>query len=296
MEWVLYSIIAVLIWSVVNIVDKHVLTKHVKSPFLPLMILGIIGIIASVFVYFFLGFKSLSSINILLALLAGVFYALMSFLYYEAVQLEEISRIIPLFNLSMIFTLVIATIFLNEVFTLIKYVGIFLLFIGSILVSIKKITIIKFGKAFWLLVLSSFFLSFNQVITKYLLGFTDYWTVFSWTRIGVFIFLIPLFVIYLPKISELITPKKSAGKIIGIISANEFVNIFGVISFTIAASYGFISLVNALTSTQPLVVLIIAVLLSIFYPKIIKEEIDKSTLIQKTIAIICIIIGVILIS
>jgi len=218
----------------------------------------------------------------------------MNFFYFKAVKIEEISRIIPFFYLSPLFILILASIFLGEIFAPIKYLGIFFLVIGVFLISLKKITKISFGKAFWLMILSSFSLAINQVITKYLLGFADFWTIFSWTRIGTIVALIPVYFVCFPDL--LSTVKEHGKKVISIISLNESLNVVGVIFITVAASIGYITLVNFLSSIQALFVLIFAVFLSIFYPKILKEEVGKSTVLLKLIAIILMFVGAILVS
>ena len=45
----------------------------------------------------------------------------------------------------------------------------------------------------------------------------------------------------------------------GVIFANESLNIFGVLAITIAVSIGYVSLANALSSVQPLFVLLFAI-------------------------------------
>lgn len=294
MSWILFSILAALTWAVVNTIDKYILTKWVEKPIVPVMILGVIGLIASIVVYFINGFSELSYINILMAFVAGVFYILMILFYFKAVKIEEISRVIPLFYLTPLFILILASIFLGEFFMPVKYLGIILLIIGAFLISTHKITKISLGKAFWLMIISCLFLSGNYVITKYLLKFADFWTIFSWTRIGIFIALIPVYFISYPDL--LSTVNEHGKKVVVVISISQILNVIGVLFITIAASYGYITLVNALSSVQPLFVLLFAVLLSIFYPGIIKEEIGKTTLLLKSIAIILMFAGAILIS
>ena len=125
MSWILFSILAALTWAVVNTVDKYILTKWVRNPIVPVMILGVVGLIASILVYIFHGFYYLSIQNIVLALIVGVLFVLICFFYFKAVKLEEVSRVIPLFYLSPLFVLIFAAISLGEIFTPIKYLGIF---------------------------------------------------------------------------------------------------------------------------------------------------------------------------
>ena len=293
MSWILFSILATIVWAIVNTVDKYILTKLVRKPVILLMILGIIGLIASFLVYLFHGFSYLSYFNIALAFAAGILYIIGILFYFKAVKIEEISRVIPLLYLSPLFVSILAAIFLGEIFTPIKYLGIFLLIIGAIFISSKNFIKISFGKAFWFMVLASLVLSVNAVITKHLLNFVDFWTIFSYIRIGAFFALIPIFCF---SFKDLILSVREHGKkAIILISLNEILALVGVVLITIAMSRGYVTLVNALSSVQPFFVLLFAVILSIFYPKILKEEIDKKTVLIKLIAITFMFIGVILI-
>jgi len=292
--WVIFSILAALCWAIVNIVDKYILTKWVRQPIILVIILAIIGLIASIIVYFIYGFSYLSYFNIILAFIAGIFYILMAIFYFRAVKIEEVSRVIPLFFLSPLFILIFAGIFLGEVFILSQYLGIILLMVGAILISSKGLSRISLGKAFWWMMLSVIAISINALLTKYLLNFADYWTIFAWTRIGAAIGIIPITYIYLPELIN--TVKQYGKKVVAVISANETLNLFGILSVTIAVSIGYVTLVNALSSVQPFFLLLFAVILSIFYPSILKEEIGKSVIFQKLLAIILMFIGAILIT
>jgi len=294
MSWILLSILAALTWTIVSIVDKYILAKWVKNPIVPVMILGIVNLLGGLLVYLIHDFPSLSCINIALSFLVGVFYILIAILYLKAVKIEEISRVIPLFYLSSLFVLILAAIFLEEIFSLTKYLGIFILIIGAILISSKDFTKISFGKAFWFMILASLIMAINVVITKYLLNFADFWTIFSYTRIGTALASIPIFYLGLP---DLVSTLKEYGKrVIGVISLNQSLNLLGVLLIVKAFAIGYATLVNTLASVQPFFVLLFTVILSIFYPQILKEEIRKSTILIKLIAIILMFIGVILIT
>ena len=294
MSWILFSILAAFVWAIVNTIDKFVLTKWIKRPIVLIMVLGIIGLIASIVIYFVHGFSELSHFNILLAFISGVFYISGILFYFKAVKIEEISRIVPLSCLTPLFVSIFALVFLGEFFAPIKYLGIFSIVVGAILISTKGYLKINQGKAFWLMILFAVFMAINHVITKYLLSFADFWTIFSWMRIGVFIALIPIYITSFS--SLLLTVKEHGKKVIFVTSFGECLSLAGVLFITIAASVGYITLVNALSSVQPLFVLLFTIILSIFFPKILKEEIGKSIVLQKFVAIILILGGALLIS
>lgn len=292
--WILFSIIAALCWAIVNIIDKYILTKWIRQPFIPVIVLGVIGLIAAIAVYFIYGLSPLSYFHILLALLAGGAFILMAVFYFKALKLEEASRVIPLLFLSSLFISIFSAFFLGEIFTPLKYLGIILLVGGAILISSKQISKIAVGKPFWLMIISVLALSANRLLAKYLLNFADYWTIFAWIRIGAVLALLPIIYIYLPDLIRV--AKKYRGKVIGVMAGNEIVNLGGGLLMIIAISSGYITLVNSLTAVQPFFVLLLAVIVSTFYPSILKEEIKKSVVAHKFLAIVLLFIGVILVT
>jgi len=134
----------------------------------------------------------------------------------------------------------------------------------------------------------------NIILIKYVLDFTDYWTVFAYVRIGVAIATIPIVYFYLPELIKSI--KEFGAKVIIVMSISKGLFLFGSLLLTIALSFGYASLVYSLSSIQPFFVLLIAVILSRFFPSILKEEVSKSIVLVKIIAIISIFIGAFLIT
>lgn len=292
--WVIFSILAALCWAVCNILDKYALTKWVRSPFVPTIMLGIFGLIASVVIYFIYGFSSLSYFYVFLSLIGGILWISSVICYFQAAKIEEISRVISLYHLSPLFVLIFAGIFLGEIFTLIKYLGISLLMIGAILISSRSLSKISLNKAFWWMILSVIVNAGSLILLKYLLNFADYWTIFAYMRLGTMIGLIPIFYIYFPEFIN--TVREYGKKVIVVMSVNEILNLVALIFITIAASIGYITLVDALSSLDAFFVLLFVVILSIFYPSILKEEIGKSIILQKVVAIALMFIGALLIT
>lgn len=143
------------------------------------------------------------------------------------------------------------------------------------------------------MILSSLSLAVNQVITKYLLGFADFWTIFAYIRIGAFISLLPVTFVNIGNFEKIY--KEKGLRPFGFMFLAELLNLLAVLSITFATSIGFVTLVNALSSVQPFFVLIFTVLISIFYPQILKEKIGKSTVLLKSFAIALMFIGAVLI-
>ena len=292
--WAILSVSAALCWATSNIIDKTVLTKWVKNPSLPIIISGTAWLVFGVAIYFIKGLSHLSPLNAFLAILTGAFSIVGWLFYLKAMQIQEASRIVPLSNLSKVFVLILAAVFLGEILTPIKYFGVFLLIAGAILISINRSFKISFEKAFWWIVLTAVFYSVNTILIKYLLNFADYWTVFGYKCAGIFISALPVTFLYFGELAK--TVKRHGKRVFIAMAASESITALGILLSFIAMSIGYVSLVNSLYATQPLFVLLFTVLLSIFFPSILKEEISKSTIFLKVLAITSIVLGVILVT
>src|SRR3989344_80180 len=203
MSWILFSILSAFSYALLVVIEKYLITKLTNKPILLLIFMSFMGFAAGIIIYILKGFSSLSFVYILLALFNGGVYILASWLFFEGLKLEEVSRIVPLLFFSPLFTALFSFIFLGEFFTPLQYFGVLLLVIGAVLVSIKNFRI-NFGKYFWLLITVAALVSINYTITKYLLNFADFWTVFSYGRIGEFLILMPFFYFYLNDFKSLL--------------------------------------------------------------------------------------------
>src|SRR3989338_10113321 len=121
MSWVIYALLAAFLYSVVAIIDKFTITKWIKNPFVPPIVFGAIGFLFSAAIYFFQGFAQLSAFNIALAIFAGIISVVASVAYFKAAKIEEISRLVPMLFLNIIFVVILAAVFIGEIFTLEKY-------------------------------------------------------------------------------------------------------------------------------------------------------------------------------
>ncbi len=293
MSWVILSILAALCFAVVNIVDKYVLTNWIKKPIAAVITYGLISLAASLLIYIFHGFAELSYFNIFLALIAGILAMLMAIFYFKAVKIEEISRVMPLFLLSPLFIMVFALIFLGEALRLVEYLGVFMIVLGAILISSRNPFKISLGKSFWFMILSVLSISAHNILLKYLLGFADFWTIFAYIKIGMIFPLVPVLYFGLPTLISV--AKKHGKKVIIILGANELLTLAASLLITVALTIGYVTLVKALSSVQLFFVLLFTIILSVFYPKILKEEIKKSVVLIKLAAMVVMFIGVLLI-
>jgi len=292
MLWVYFTLLSALVWTIVNLIDKYNVDKNIKNPMICVIFIGFLGLIAAMIVSQFTEILVPSTEILILLLSAGIFYVFTSLFYFKAIMIEELSRVTPLFAITPIFILILATFFLGENFVIQKYFGIFIIVIGSFLISLRRDVKFRLSKAFGLMILSALTWAIYNVILKYVLNYLTYWNAFFWMRIGAFLLIPFLFYRYRKQTMEIITKRPKGGLYLMIA---EPLNIIAIVFSTIAISYGFVSLVSALGQIQNFIVLIFAILISVFRPRIIKEELKGTTVLQKVLAISLISFGVILI-
>ena len=291
MLWLYFTLLAVIIWSIVNINDKYIVCRYVKNPSLAALFVSVLGSIAALIIIGFVGIMVPGCLVLFMLLLGGVLYVLSNVFYFKAILIEEASRVIALFSITPIFVLIISTVFLGEIFEPIKYAGILLVIAGSFLISLKKGEKLMLSRALVYMVSASILIAGNYVIIRFASDFVDYWSVFFWTRIGA-AFTIPFFVYFFSKPLISMLKKSRRGSIY--MFANEGINTLGAFFMTIALSIGFASIVTTLGETQPLFILLFATLVSIYKPWILKEELKHSIFALKAVAIIITVIGAVL--
>jgi len=293
MPWFVLAILAAAIWGIVNILDKYILDKLVKNPIVSFLISTPIIFMIGVLLFFIKGVDPLSPGNLILALSCGICSGLLNIFYFKAAKIEEISRVVPIFYLAPILVAILAAIFLGEIFKPAIYLGIILLIVGTILISTRNIFKIKFNKAFGWMLISAFFFAIFAILVKYLLQFTDYWTILTYSLLGIILVWLPVVFFYSLELKEAL--RKNKMKLLSLFVGTQALDITARGINFFAISLGFVSLVETLSSIQPFFVLIYSIILSLFWPKILKEEIGSRIILVKLLAIVLMFIGTILI-
>jgi drug/metabolite transporter (DMT)-like permease len=285
MDWILLAFLAPVFWAAVNVIDKFLMTKKFKNPYSYQVWLTLIGI-AFVFIFFLLFPISFNYLGILLGIFAGMMSVVSFILYNKAMLLEEASRIIPLCYLSTLFTIPLAYVFLAETLSTSKYLGIFSLVIGAMLISYRR------GKKKWILspaiklvLMIAFILACMGVIEKYVLGFIDQFSLLFWMMIGSTVGSLSLLLSKKIK-RNFYECTRRIDRITILLSIINLIFVYSAyILFFTALSEGFVSLVMGIVSVQPFILLFYTTMLTLFFPRIIRERIDKATIILKLIAI-----------
>ena len=162
------------------------------------------------------------------------------------------------------------------------------------LISTKDFKKFEFGKPFYYIIIASFLVAVTLVMFKYLLDFADFWTIMAYSRIGVALGVLALIPQHWGDFKK--TIKKDGWTGMQILFFSSILGFTGYAFNYVALETGFVTLVEALISLLPLFVLVLAVLVSLFSPGLIDEDIDKNHVARKFLAISLMIIGALIIT
>ena len=322
MLWLVIIIISYFISAVVYLIDKYLLGESIFSPRILSFYIGILGI-SSVFLIPFTGFYIPSNWQIILSLLSGGFLVYGTFWFYKGLQLLETSRIVPAVGgLSPLFSFVLIYLFSSGQKTLSFYenIAFILLIFGSVLINLPlhifSLEEVKNIKGLFLSksisnrsnffkkssigikysTITAFLFSLSFVLAKYVYLGQSFWNGFIWMRIGGFLTAVIFFLLFSDTRNDIfklkINFKKSA--IIIFLLAQVFSAVAAILqNWAISlASLIYVPVINALQGVQYIFLFIFTVILSLKFPKILKEEISKKIIFQKIIAMFLVIAGI----
>lgn len=296
MNWIILVLIATVIWSISGIINKFCRVRYIESSLGYLIFIAPVSFFA-IILLLFEPFTLLPLREALFALLTGAAITLGYYLYLEAIHKEEISKVYILFGTTPLFVLVLATIFLKEVLTIHQYMAFVLIFIGSTLVSFKKVEEkIKLTSGALLILVSSLAFSVQDVIFKYI-SEINLTTMMLYREGGYLASILLILLIsakarkYTKKVIKDLSLKQTA-----LVYSAEILGMTGVFLVYLAIQRGPVSLVTVTQGFETIFIFILTILISLFLPKILKEEINIKTITIKTVSIVLMLGGLYLIA
>ncbi|MEM3881659.1 MAG: EamA family transporter [Candidatus Bathyarchaeia archaeon] len=284
MEWYIYALLAPAFWAMNNVFIKFLLTNKFKSN-LPLIFTAISMDAILAFMVLMAGAVAYSFPYSLLAFIAGVMPLIAFWLYSKALIKEEVSRIVTLFQLIPVFVVLLSVLFLNEILGAQRYMGIALIVLASVLVSYKKASKTPFSGVLKFIVPFGIIIAAYTVVDKTLVGYLNFWSVFFWNVLGTFTAALSLLILPKPRKEIFETISEVGKKTVFTTFIGESLYVIGTICSLIALSLADASLASSLFGLQPFYVFFYTIILSILSPRILKEEINKKTLLMKISAI-----------
>ncbi|MCX7779143.1 MAG: EamA family transporter [Patescibacteria group bacterium] len=290
--WLFLTILAYFFSSIAATIDKFLISKKIPQSISYAFYIGTLSILA-LFLIFIGGLVWPTFEYFLLSLLTGALFILSLIFFFEALRINEASRIVPLVGSFLpIFSLLLSFIFLEEKLTTFSLIACFFLILGSFLMSLR----FNAGKNYFIqgwvfIILASFLSALSFVLSKIIYLRLPFLSGFIWIRLGSFVFSLSLL---LPKkIRSIICQslKTTQPKTSLLFLINQGVAVLYFVLLNVAISLNSVSLVNALQGIQYVFIFFFALIISKKFPHLFQEELEKKVIFQKIIAIILIFIG-----
>ena len=296
MNWLIIAFLAPLFWAISNFIDKLLISKYFKGGIGTLIIYScLMGLPVAILIFLFKPeVLQVSFALALFMLLNGGLYSIYLFPYLKALHKADASTVIPVFQIIPVLSYLLAFLILGETLSKKQVIASLLIITGAIGISLKwegRRTRLR-KEVVLLILLASLIISITTVLFKFFAIDLNFWTVSFWYFLGSLILGILLLIFSKKYQKEFINSLKLNGKkIIGLNAINETVNTVAEMIFGYATLLAPLALVSVINGFQPLFVFLLGILLTFFAPHLIKEDISKRIILQKSVFIAVMIIG-----
>lgn len=291
MNWVLLSLLAPLFWASSNFVDKYILGKHTRGIFDFLFFSTITSWFLFLILLAFVGIPEIT-VHSWIPILTGIILIYSYGFYGKALEQGDTSALVILFKLIPVFTVILAFVFLGQTLSANELLGFVIVLAGATIVSFEKSRGI-FIKGFGMILIAILMWSVMTLFIDFGLTKMSFWDYFLLDNLGSALAGLTLFII--PSMRKQVVSglqTATTGKYVWF-SGNNLLDFFGQMSIkkalAIAPSAG---LVTVVMQVQSFYAIVIGVLLTLFLPSIIKEDISPNNLIKKFIGALIMFSGV----
>lgn len=295
MDWVLITLAGTVMFALVSVFDKILLSRHMPSVNSFYLLTGIAQLLISLVALALVSWEgdlSLSSLSV--AVISGLLWGLgLTRLFYGIVRMD-VSLAVPIYHTFPVFVAFFATLLLGDAISVGQWAGIFMTVVGAGLVGISQ----KWGA--WnetpiipqLVVLSGAILTAASYVTyKYALLEMGFWNLFV-IRTGCVSVILIAFGINRSTFSDLkrvINNKFGFGLFLfteGLLASTA------VVLTVLGLAMGPVALASTLMATRPVFVLIFSGVFSIRRIGALNEPLTRETIPWKVLSTVVIVIGI----
>lgn len=298
---VIVGILASLLWGITNHIDKYMLSGISKSKnnikVLLVFSTFIAGIVLTPLWLILSHFKvSISLISLVSVLIASFIYVLATYFYYKAIDKNDASIVVVMFQLIPVFSYILALILFKEQLSVNEIIGSIIIILSAVIISfdINEKNNNKKFKALLFMILASLFYAIYFILFDVGIRNSSYYSCAFWYQIGFLVMGIILLCIKSFREPFINAIKKNGKKYLYLNVSNEAINLIANLLVNYANIVLPIALVTVLTGFQGAFAFILGVIGTIFIPKYIKEDMTRNVVIQKVSCIILGIIGLII--
>ncbi len=298
--WLLYAFSGPLLWAISTHIDKFLVDKYFRNSDTAVLMVftAFLGVLALPVIWLFEPkVLALPWLATGVMTVSGILYMAAMLFYLRAIQSEEASVVAPLFQANTLFTFALGLILLHEMPRWPQILGAAAIVIGAIGLSLdRKLQLGKFKpRLIVLMCAATFVLALSGVVFKIFAIHDEFWSTTFWTFVGEGLFGVAILAMpgYRQQFVHLY--RKNPGPVMGVNAANELINLGGGLGVRFASLLAPVALVSAISATSTFFVFLFGILLTIFFPRLGREDLTTRNLVQKAIGGLLIMAGVVLI-
>jgi drug/metabolite transporter (DMT)-like permease len=298
--WLLFAFSGPLLWAISTHIDKFLVDKYFRASDTAVLMVftALLGVLALPVIWL-LQPKVLALPWTATAVMtvSGILYMGAMLFYLRAIQSEEASVVAPLFQANTLFTFALGLVILHEIPRWPQLLGAGLVVAGALGLSLdKKLHFGSFKPRLVLLMCgATFVLALSSVVFKFFAVQDEFWSTTFWTFVGEGLFGAGILAVphYRKQFVHLF--RRNPGAVIGVNAANELINLGGGLGVRYASLLAPVGLVSAISATSTFFVFIFGMLLTLFFPRLGREDLSARNLLQKAAGGLAIMAGVALI-
>jgi uncharacterized membrane protein len=282
--------------TIVNLLDSHLNSKRMPSLAAYLLPVSFIQLaVAIVLLVVFPLPKNGSLVPLLVLIGSGLVNGGVAALTLNALRHGEVSRVIPVVTTSPIFIALFSIPLLGSMIGFLGWVGVILTVTGSVLISIQfgggqKM---RLQKSFYILVLTAIMSAIAAIGFKYALRTFSFWDIQGVQGACIAI----VFFTYSMRRSTIAELKTLTHRtqLMALTLGTQLLGIAGITLLFAAVQNGPVSFVYAITNVRPVLIFILTLIISRFYPAFLNERLTKKTVLTKLVAVLIVTAGVVII-
>lgn len=297
MNWFFIALIGPFLYAIANHTDKYLISKYIDEKDVgPLIIFSaLFGVFAlPIILIINPDVSDISLFQCLILITIGILVVFSILFYLYALKIDEATFVVPFYQTVPIFGFILAYFILGETLTRTQIFASIAILFGALVLSfdIQNKSIRFKKKVVILMITASLFYAISDVLFKFVAIERGFWISTFWSLVGKVLIGIVFFTFissYRKQFLNLL--KKAKAKILYLNSINETITILADSTSQYAILLAPVVLVLLVNSFQPLFVFIIGIAITLFFPKIGRESMSKSVLIQKSLGICIIVLG-----
>jgi drug/metabolite transporter (DMT)-like permease len=296
MSWLVFAFCGPVLWAVSTHLDKYLVERYFKDSNVAVLLIftALLGLLALPFIWFLAPeVTAVGSGNAALMAFSGILYMGAMLFYLRALQAEEASVVAPFFQAAPLFGFVLGYAALGETLSPAQMAGGALIVGGTVLVSLRgelNRTKLNFRLAA-LMLACALSLAVSSLVFKIFALRDEFWPTTFWMFVGEALFGLALLAIATDRRQFFDLLRSNPGAVLSINAVNELINLGGGLGTRFALVLAPLGLVQAIGSTTTLFVFAFGVVLSVFFPRLGRENLSRRELLHKGLAAVLVAAG-----